>query len=211
MADAIEIVKSRNDFYRDNYRKVVTALLLSAFIIFILALALIYVVLNPPAPKYFATSTDGRIVNLIPLDQPNLSDAALLQWANTAAVSAYSYNFVNYRQALQDASAYFTPEGQDSFLSAIRSSNNLEAVISKKLVVSAVATGAPVILQKGILAGQFTWKVQIPLLVTFQSASQVSQQSVTVTLLIVRMSTLSSARGIGIAQFIVAGSGGVSG
>jgi intracellular multiplication protein IcmL len=211
VADAIEIVKSRNDFYRDNYRKVVTALLLSAFIIFILALALIYVVLNPPAPKYFATSTDGRIVNLIPLDQPNLSDAALLQWANTAAVAAYSYNFVNYRQALQDATAYFTPEGQDSFLSAVRSSNNLEAVISKKLVVSAVATGAPVILQKGILAGQFTWKVQIPLLVTFQSASQVSQQSVTVTLLIVRMSTLSSARGIGIAQFIVAGSGGVSG
>ncbi len=211
MADAVEIVKARNDFYRDNYRKVVTALLLSVFIVFILVLAVIYVVLNPPEPKYFATSTDGRIVPLIHLDQPNLSDAALLQWANTAAVAAYSYNFVNYRQAIQQASEYFTPEGQDTFLAAIKNSNNLEAVVAKKLVVSAVATGAPVILQKGILAGQYTWKVQIPLLVTFQSASQVSQQSVTVTLLIVRMSTLSSARGIGIAQFIVSGSGSVSG
>lgn len=207
--DAIEAVRLRNEFYRDNYRKVVGALLISILIIFVLVGGVVYVVSNPPAPQYFATTSDGRIIPLVPLDQPNLSDAALLQWANTAAIAAYNYNFINYRQALQDASQYFTPEGWQAFLDALKSSNNLDAVIAKKLIVSAVATGAPVILEQGPLMGKYSWKVQMPMLVTYQSASQFSQQNVTVTMLIARVPTLTSVRGIGIAQFIVSGGSGL--
>lgn len=209
--DALQVVKLRNEFYRDNYQKVVAALLLSFFILLILAGALFYIVSHPPAPRYFATTNDGRIVPLIPFDQPNLSNSALLEWANTAATAAYSYNFVNYRQALQQAGDYFTPEGKQMFFSAVKSSNNLQAVLAKKLIVSAVATGVPVVLEQGLLAGRYTWKVQIPMLITFQSASQFSQQSVTVTMLIVRVSPLESPRSIGIAQFIVSGGGGITG
>ena len=209
--DALQIVTLRNEFYRDNYRKVVAALLVSFFIILILAGALFYIVTNPPAPRYFATTNDGRILPLIPFDRPNLSNSAVLEWANTAAAATYSYNFINYRQALQQAADYFTAEGKQMFFNAIKSSNNLTAVIAKKLIVSAVATGVPVVLEQGVMLGRYTWKVQIPMLITFQSASQFSQQSVTVTMVIVRVSTLESPRGIGIAQFIVSGGGGITG
>lgn len=203
--EALVIVKNRNDFYRDNYRKVVGMLLLSVLIMTILVAGLIYLITNPPPPRYFATTTDGRISPLVPLDQPNISQSALLQWANTAAISAYTYNFVNYRQALQDAQAYFTPDGWSAFMEALTSSNNLTAVIAKKLVVSAVATGAPVILQQGILGGVYAWRVQMPMLVTYQSASQFSRQSIIVTMLVTRVSTLNSPQEIGIAQFVAAG------
>lgn len=209
--DALQVVKLRNEFYRDNYRKVVAALLLSFSIILILAVALFYLVTTPPAPRYFATTTDGRIVPLIPFNRPNLSNSAILQWANTAATAANSYNFVNYRKALQQAADYFTPEGKQMFFNALKNSNNLQAVIAKKLIVSAVATGVPVVLEQGVMLGRYTWKVQIPMLITFQSASQFSQQSVTVTMVIVRVSPLESVRGIGIAQFIVSGGGGITG
>lgn len=209
--DALQVVKLRNEFYRDNYRKVVAALLLSFIIVLILAGSLFYIVTNPPAPRYFATSNDGRIVPLIPFDRPNLTNATILEWANTAATATYSYNFVNYRQALQQAADYFTTEGRQMFFNAVKSSNNLQAVIAKKLIVSAVATGVPVVLEQGVMLGRYTWKVQIPMLITFQSASQFSQQSVTVTMLIVRVSPLVSPRGIGIAQFIVSGGGGITG
>jgi len=209
--DALQVVQLRNEFYRDNYRKVVTALLISFVVMLVLASALLYIVSHPPAPRYFASTNDGRIIPLIPFDQPNLSNSALLEWANTAATAAYSYNFVNYRQALQQAADYFTPEGKQTFFNAIKSSNNLQAVIAKKLIVSSVATGVPVVLEQGLLAGRYTWKIQIPLLITFQSASQFSQQSVTVTMLIVRVSPLESPNGIGIAQFIVSGGGGITG
>ncbi len=203
--DAVTAVTLRNEFYRDSYRKVVGGLLVCILIILMLVGGLIYIVNNPPTPKYFATSTDGRIMPLVPLNRPNLSAAALLQWANTAAIAVYTYNFVNYRQALQAASDYFTPDGWKAFMDALQSSNNLNAVIDKKLIVSAVATGAPVILEQGLLFGTYTWRVQMPMLVTYQSASQFSQQSVTVTMLITRVPTLSSPLGIGIAQFIEAG------
>lgn len=203
----VELVRMRNDFYRDNYRRIVTILLLAFFTICLLIGSLVYVLTHPPAPKYFATSTSGRIVPLVPLDQPNLSTAALLQWANTAAVAAFTYNFVNYRQELQAASEFFTADGWDAYLQSIKSSDNLVAVIQKKLVVSAVATGAPIINQQGVVDGRYTWQVQMPLLVTYQSLSQITEQSLMVNMVITRISTLDSPRGIGIAQFIGTQSG----
>lgn len=201
--DALTLVKTRNDFYRDSYRKIVGALLLTVILMAVLGAALVYLATHPPSPQYFAVTKEGRLTPMVPLEQPNISPSALLQWANTAAIAAYTYNFVNYRQELQAASEFFTPVGWQNFMGALESSNNLAAVRAKKLIVTAVATGAPVVLQEGILDGVYSWRVQMPMLVTYQSASQFSQQSVIVTMLIKRIPTLHSARGIGIEQFIV--------
>lgn len=208
--DALTNVILRNNFYRDGQHRMMIILLLSIIVNFILAALLVYMITHPPQPKYFATSINGRITPLVPLNLPNQSDSAVLQWANQAAIAAFSYNFVNYRSELQSASGFFTAEGWDQFLSALQSSNNLDAVKAKKLVVSAVATSAPVFLQKGILNGRFAWRIQMPLLVTYQSASEFSQQNITVTMLVTRVDTLNSPRGIGISQFISAPSTGGS-
>lgn len=201
--DALEAITLRNTFYRDGYRKIMLSLLIAVTMVAILALTLAYLVTHPPEPRYFATTVQGRIVPLVPLNQPNTSTSALLQWANTASIAAYTYNFVNYRQELQAASEFFTPDGWRSFLDALKSSRNLEAVIDKKLIVSAVATGAPIVAWEGVLNGQYSWRVQMPMLITYQSPSNFSQQFVNVNMLITRISTLNSARGIGIAQFVV--------
>ncbi|AWN75380.1 TPA: type IVB secretion system apparatus protein IcmL/DotI [Legionella anisa] len=209
--DALTVVALRNKFYKDSQRKVILALLIALIINIILAALLVYMITHPPAPKYFATSINGRITPLFPLNEPNQSDSAVLQWANQAAIAAFTYNFVNYRDELQASSGFFTPEGWDQFLNALQQSNNLDAVKAKKLIVSAVATRAPIILQKGVLNGNFSWRVQMPILVTYQSASEFTQQNNVVTMLITRVSTLNSPRGIGISQFVVGpAAGGVS-
>lgn len=204
MADdtAHTVVKHRTDFYRDNYRRVISALLMSIMIIAILTAALVYITTHPPVPQYFATTIQGRITPIVPLDQPNLPPSALLQWANQAAIAAYTYNFQDYRAELQAASDFFTPSGWTSFLDALNKSNNLTTVLSKKLVVSSVATGAPVILDQGIIDGIYTWKVQMPMLVSYQSASSLVQQQVMITMIIQRVSTLSSFRGVGISSLV---------
>lgn len=208
--DALTAVTIRNDFYKDGQRRTIIALLLSIIINFVLASLLIYLLTHPPEPKYFATSINGRITPLFPLDLPNQSDSAVLQWANQAAIAAFTYNFVNYREELQASSGFFTADGWTQFLNALQQSNNLDAVKAKKLIVSAVATRAPIILQKGLLNGAYSWRVQMPILVTYQSASEFSQQNNVVTMLITRVSTLNSPRGIGIAQFVVGpASGGI--
>ena len=93
--DALIAVEMRNAFYRDGQRKVMMVLLLSVLANFILAAILTYIVTHPPLPKYFATSISGRITPLFPMNEPNQSDSAVLQWANQASIAAFSYNFVN--------------------------------------------------------------------------------------------------------------------
>jgi intracellular multiplication protein IcmL len=201
--DALAAVTLRNNFYRDGQRKMMLILLISVIANLILGAMLVYIIKHPPQPKYFATSINGRITPLFALNEPNQSDSAILQWANQAAIAAFTYNFVNYRAELQASSGFFTSEGWTQFLEALQESNNLEAVKAKKLIVSAVATRAPIILQKGMLNDRYAWRVQMPILVTYQSASEFTQQNSVVTMLITRVSTLNSPRGIGIAQFVV--------
>ena len=200
--DALQLVRLRTDFQRDGHHRVLLALLISVILNLLLVSSFVYIIKHPPPPQYFATTVNGRITPLIPLDQPNMPPSTLLQWANSAAIAAYTYNFVNYRQELQSASEYFTPDGWREFINALQGSNNLNSVITLKLVVSAVATGAPVILDQGIINGVYTWTVQMPMQITYQSASQVSRQSVVVKMIIERISTLNSARGIGISSFV---------
>jgi len=202
--DALIKVAMRNTFYRDGQHKLLVIFLISVVVNIILAGLLSYIMLHPPIPKYFATSSNGRITPLFALSEPNTSDNAVLQWSSVATMAAYSYNFVNYRSELEAASGFFTGAGWDQFMEALQSSNNLAAVMSKKLVVSAVVTGAPVILKKGLLSDRYAWRIQMPLLVTYQSASEFTQQNLNVTLLVTRVDTLNSPIGIGIAQFISA-------
>lgn len=203
-------VKMQNSFYRDSYFKVMFVLLFSIAINFGLSSTVVFMVLHPPKPKFFATSVNGRITPLFPLNEPNQSDSAVLQWANQAAIAAYTYNFVNYRQELEAASGYFTEDGWSQFIDALKTSNTLQTVREKKLIVSAVATRAPIILQKGSLAGRYAWRIQMPILITYQSASELTNVNSVVTMLVTRISTLQSIRGIGITQFIVGSGSSIS-
>lgn len=200
----LELVMLRNNFYRDNFRRLMIFCLVLLLIIIGMGSFIYYQETHKPTPKYFATTHDGKLIKLVPLNQPNLTTNALLQWAVEAATAAYTFNFVDYRKALQDVRGYFTNLGYQNFIKALQDSRNLEAVKSKKLVVSAVPTGAPVVLREGVTSsGLYAWQVQFPMLLTYQSASDLITQNITITMLISRVPTLESDKGIGIASFVV--------
>jgi intracellular multiplication protein IcmL len=205
---ALELVVLRNNFYRDNYRR----LMLVCLGLLCLTGALIswglYERTHKPLPQYFATTYDGKLIPLIPLSEPSLTPNALLQWATEAAQSAYTFNFVNFRKALQDVRIYFTKSGYQYFLKALKDSNNLDAVQTKQMVVSAVPTGAPVILKKGIFNdgspnGVYSWTVELPMELDYRSSTDRFKQNIILTMLITRVSTLESPQGVGIASFVV--------
>lgn len=200
--DAVELVRLRNNFYRDNYRRLVGCVMVLLVIVVMLVGTIFYQIANRPTPRYFATTIDGRIMPLFPLSEAMLSPAELLQWAHRAAVSAYTYNFVNYRSAMQQLQNKFTSDGWRYYEDALRTARTLEMVIAKKLVVSAVATGTPVILDQAIVSGRYSWKVQIPLLVTYQSPNEQTQQPMVVTIIISRVPTVDMPKGIAIVSFV---------
>ena len=146
---------------------------------------------------------------MIPLDQPNMSVSSLLQWVTSSVVSVNTFDFVNYRDQLQKASEFFTAEGWQAYLTALQSSRNLDAVIQKKLTVTAVATGAPVIVRQWLENGVMTWQIQLPVLITYQSASNYVPQNNIIILKVQRISTLLSPNGIGIEDYVATNAKGV--
>lgn len=132
----------------------------------------------------------------------NPTAVQVLVFANEAAVSAYSYNFVTYQQNLQTASHYFTPKGWKDFQNALIKSGNLKAIIDKKMVVSAVAISSPVILDEGIINGKYTWVVQIPMLVNYQTAWESHTQKVIIKLNVVKIPAYIGMRGLGVETFL---------
>lgn len=204
-----ELIMLRNYFYYDSYRRLMRVFLWLLVVLIILIGTLFYERAQIPTPIYFATTTDGYPVKLLKLKEPNLQPAALLEWAVEAATESYSFNFVNYRKALQNARIYFTRNGYENFLEALKASNNLIAVKNRKLVVSARKNGEAIILKDSSMdpnlsaEGAYTWQVQVPMILTYQSAAEEFVQNIVLTMVITRVSMLESLDGLGIDSFIV--------
>lgn len=165
-----------------------------------LTVTLIYFIWHTPMPQKFASNPSGKSTPLYALTEPLLSQASLLAWANQAAISVYNFNYVNYPQQFKIAASYFTSEGWDLFRD--RFQKVVDSVIEKKLQVSAVVTGTPLITQQGPLMGHYTWRIRMPLLVTYESGSQKLPQHLIVEMLVIRVATTQTPKGIAIAQFV---------
>jgi intracellular multiplication protein IcmL len=196
-----DLTTPNESFYNGAYKSRFRFLILMVLLNILLLVWIYYWVTHPKKPDYFMVMSEGKLEKIFSIDQPVVSSAELFQWATISATTLNTYNFVNWRKVFQESSANFTPAGWQEFQAAIKTSATLDTVISNKLSVSAVATGAPVILEKGILNGAYKWRVQLPLLLTYESANKTTFQPVFVTMLITRTSSADSFRGIAIEAF----------
>lgn len=151
--------------------------------------------------QFYGRLPDGKVFELPGLARPNLSSRALLSWATLAATASYTLDFVNYRSSLEKLRAYFTPDGFDNFMNALTQSNTLSDITDKKLVLSAVAIGPAIITGEDEVRGFHLWKVEIPITVSYLSASEELKRDKLVTLVITEQPTNISPNGIGIGQY----------
>ena len=193
----------RNEFYRDGYRLALRVAVIQCFVIFGLIGAMFFIIyVHQPENRYFATTEDGRLIPMVPLNQPNLSTPALLSWVAQAASETMSFSFSNYRRNLQQSSRHFTRAGWESFSTALQQSRIIESIEANTQELTAVPRGAPILKYEGVVAGQYQWQVQIPMILTYVSGSKSRSDNWILTLVIVRVSRLESPNGVGIAQWI---------
>lgn len=174
----------------------------------VLGAAVAYLATSRPEPRYFATTTDGQLLPLVPLDKPHQSAAEVTNFAVKAVTTSLTYNFANYRSDFNRALQYFTkPGGWNQFVEAVQKSQMLELVQARRLNTTAVANNA-VIVREGINArGVYEWVVQMPVRVTYQSASETTGQNFLLTVNIERLQTYESPYAMAISRFIAAPGG----
>lgn len=204
--DALVAVFSRNAFYRRLHFLALSAFALSLFAIGILVGVILYLLRNPTHPLYFATDTVGRLIQIIPVSQPNMTTDGAMQWAKEAVEAAYAYDFINFRAQLQGAQKYFTNYGWSRYTSALTASNNLPALIQRKQIILAQVVGPIKVLTQGLLGGAYAWKFEMPLLVTYWEPPYDDKSKfynpLDVIVIIQRQPVLQGYKGLGVVQLI---------
>lgn len=192
------------DWYRMQFHRAMklSLCLVAALCLSVAVSALLF--LNQPKPRYFAATPDLRLAPMIPLDQPLLTQEGLLTWAANAITGAMSLNFLEWREKLETIRPHFDDAAYKSFLASLQSSGVLDMIRDKRLSASAVATRAPVIIASGLVGGKATWKVEFPLIVSYESSQGVeSTQKLLATVLVCRASTAKTPRGVVIQQVVL--------
>lgn len=204
--DALVVVFSRNAFYRRMHFLVLAALCLASIVIAILLVILIHIFRFPPPPLYFATDEVGRLIPVIPVDKPNMSEKEVMDWTANAITRAFSYDFINFRSQLQSSQRYFNDYGWRTYMDAVKSTNNLVALTARKMVFLAQVIGQPKLTTEGILSGSYAWKFDMPVLMTYLvppfDAKSTFTNPLVVTVVIQREPILQSNKGLGILQVI---------
>ncbi|MDR3448894.1 MAG: DotI/IcmL/TraM family protein [Alphaproteobacteria bacterium] len=209
LKDAVATVLNRNAFYRDGYRLMLRISLIQAAVIVVLVLAIAGIAMTmKPRLVYFATTSDGRIINIVPLSEAYRSDSDVSAWAAGTAQNVMRFGYHDYRDRLQQVSSNFTTTGWDSFNKAMKDSNFLAAVTSRKLVVTMDIDAAPEIQSSQARNGVYTWLVQFPVTVKFDGDQPPAPIRKMLRLQIVRVSTLQNPEGISIEQWVLADIGG---
>lgn len=156
-----------------------------------------------PVREFFA-SDNGRLFPLIPLSRPYTKAPAVIQFAKDTLNESFTLDFSNYRAQLETVRPKYDREGYASFLEALKKSNILDLVTSKRMNVSATA-GTGVLIKDGVENGVYVWYVEVPL--ELRLAGQMTEmpaQRFRATVRVTRVPTLDNVLGIAVGQLVTA-------
>ena len=194
-------MNNTNDNYRDKYRHTLKQIVMLLVLALALGLSYLYIMTVPIPVKNYATKASGEVVKLQAVSEPIITQDHLLDWAQIATRTAFNIDFANYKQQMAKSEHLFTTGAWRQFQKSLVKTGLLKAVIDQKLVMQAVVTGTAVIVAEGVFQGRYMWKVQLPLLVNYSSASTQQKTNLVINLTIARVLDLGIPEGIQIESF----------
>lgn len=202
MASSEDYFVEISRFHQNDINNLIIGLVASILVMLSLLGWVLYQVSHRPLPVYVASRPDNKTMELAVFNEPNYLPSTLIRWASKAAVAAYTFDFVNYNKEISLARPYFTDAGWSDYKNSL--GGLINAIAQKQLFVNSVVSGAPIISNQGELFGKgYTWRMQLPFLVTYQTSETASRQNFIVVMTIVKVSTNIDPRGIGIDQFVM--------
>ena len=201
--EELQIVRLRDEFYRDGFARVLFAMAIIILSIGLLVAVSVYIIITKPSPVIFAVADEARVIAPVPVDQVYLKTPDLIQWVSSTLPKTFMYDFINYNKDLKAVTQYFTPNGWKVFSDVLNTYANYNDIQNKKLFVTATVAGAPFVLNQGVLQGRYAWWVQMPLTIGYSSYDKSSSLVVTIQALIVRVPTVDNFYGVAIDNIIV--------
>jgi len=178
--------------------------LLLAGAVLVLTVALAHVANRPPPkPVYFATNPDGTITKLIPLDHPNGTKAALLNWIGRVGTDCFTFSFGNIERKVSECERkYFTTKGAGQYRGALVDAHIIQDTEDQELFQETSLNGAPVIVQSGHLGKRLAYKIKVPVNIrVFGPKVKDNTQKHNLYFLVVRAPTVAMPSGYAVSRF----------
>lgn len=203
LKDALTTVANRSTFYRDGYRLLLRISIIQGLVILLLTAFIVAMLFSMETKHvFFATTSDGRIINIVPLNEPYRTRAEVVAWSASTAHKVMRLGYHDYRQRLQDSSNNFTPTGWESFTKAMKEARILETLEARKLVINMEIEAAPEVKNSFVKEGIYTWYLQFPVSIKFEGQEAPAPMRAMLILQVVRVSTLQNPDGISIEQWV---------
>lgn len=155
-----------------------------------------------PDRQYFAA--DGtRVVRLVPLSEPYLKPADVIQFARDAINRSLTINFQQYRGQLEEAREDWTREGFKQFLQQLEAGGYLESIKTKRMNMT-VTAGTGVIVSDRLVDNVWVRKVELPIEIklTGQVTEQPAQNFIALVT-VTRIPTLDSLVGVALDNIVI--------
>lgn len=188
--------KQKNDRYRQSYPKMLLVFVYLCILAVFLTVILVYITIKEPEDKNYAALNTGRIVEIYPYAEPVLTDHYIRSWATLASRSVLNLSFNNYQEELKKASVYFQPEAFSLLSKALTDNGYLKTLTASKLIMRSYVNDTVVIVWQGLESGDFVWKVQLPVTISYEGASSNVTRSIVVKMTIVRVPTVDNPHAI---------------
>lgn len=192
-----------DDFYRDRFPRVVIIILGVLLALGLLVATSLSLYLTKPAPIEFSVANEWRVQAPVPLEQPYLPLPDLLQWVSRVVPDAFDIDFIDYQAQLKVSTGYFTQNGWSVFMDQLSNYVDQMNLVKNRQFVSAQPTGAPFLINQGVLSGRYAWWVQLPIVISFSGAVRSPNVPLTLQILVVRVPTDNNLMGVAIDNVIV--------
>lgn len=189
--------------YRDGFNNLIRLSFLLCILMIAASLVMLYyVTYMGPQDSYYAisgTASGGEIKRpMTGLDAPNVNQDAMLRWAGAAATEVMTFGFNDIDERMTRAQRLFTPDGWTSFSAALARTPLMKGMLENQQLLTAIPTSTPIIVSQGMYNGNYSWVIEIPLVLTLRAGdkSQVMRQHVRI--IVSKMPTSTNPMGIGI-------------
>ena len=136
------------------------------------------------------------------LSSLNISQAHVTSWASTALMQVLSMNYLTLRKDFSNSSKLFTVKAWAAFSKSLKQSGILDKLHEDKLGMRAVPTDVPLISNQGNVSGNYSWTVNIPVLIVMANKSEHITHHWSVDLVVERSPSYIGVDGLAIRELI---------
>lgn len=192
---------SPEEAWKNRFERMMTALLFLTVLMGVFLGFSFKAITSIPEPKYYAAREDGTSLSIVAIREPFLRERQIMNFVREAASRALTLKFSALDDDLAEIRDYFTPDGWVAYRNSL--TPTLETAVKSRINITTIASN-PVITRTGPNDnGDHSWIVQVPLSITYESASAVRTENKIAQIEVVKVPVSIQSRGISMRKVVI--------